>query len=83
MVILNDPLVAQAASIPGMVSLLGDFCPNFKIALPGEVISFDRCMPMLGECHLISSLPGKAMRTLVDIARFAERYNKHSQSRVW
>ena len=26
---------------------------------------------MLGECHLISSLPGKALRTLVDIARLA------------
>ena len=27
---------------------------------------------MLGECLLISSLPGKALRTLVDIARLAE-----------
>ena len=33
-----------------------------------------------GECLLISSLPGKALRTLVDIARFAERFNMHSQS---
>ena len=30
---------------------------------------------------LISSLPGKALRTLVDIARLAERFNKRSQSR--
>ena len=27
---------------------------------------------MLGECLLISSLPGKALRTLVDIARLAK-----------
>ena len=38
---------------------------------------------ILGECLLISSLPGKALRTLVDIARLAERYNKRSQSRAW
>ena len=35
---------------------------------------------ILGECHLISSLPGKALRTLVDIARLAERFNMRSQS---
>ena len=35
---------------------------------------------MLGECHLISSLPGKALRTVVDIARLAERFNMRSQS---
>ena len=28
---------------------------------------------ILGECLLISSLPGKALRTHVDIARLAER----------
>ena len=28
----------------------------------------------------MSSLPGKALRTLVDIARLAERFNMHSQS---
>ena len=38
---------------------------------------------ILGECLLISSLPGKALRTLVDIARLAERFNKRSQSRAW
>ena len=27
---------------------------------------------MLSECLLISNLPGKALKTLVDIARFAE-----------
>ena len=32
---------------------------------------------------MISSLLGKALRTLVDIARLAERLNKHSQSRAW
>ena len=28
-------------------------------------------------------LPGKALRTLVDIARLAERFSMHSQSRAW
>ena len=37
----------------------------------------------LGECLLISSLRGKAFRTLVDIARLAERFNMRSQSRAW
>ena len=32
------------------------------------------------ECLLISSLPGKALRMLVDIARLAERFNMYSQS---
>ena len=30
---------------------------------------------------MISSLPGKVLRTLVDIARLAERFNMRSQSR--
>ena len=38
---------------------------------------------ILGECLLISSLPGKALRTYVDIARLAERFNMRSQSRAW
>ena len=38
---------------------------------------------MIGECLLISSLPGKALRTFVDIARLAERFNMRSQSRAW
>ena len=38
---------------------------------------------ILGECLLISSLPGKALRTLVDIARLAERFNKRFQSLAW
>ena len=29
---------------------------------------------------MISNLPGKALRTLVDIARLAERFNNRSQS---
>ena len=29
---------------------------------------------ILGECLLISSLPGKALRTIVDIARLADLY---------
>ena len=35
------------------------------------------------ECLLISSLPGEASRTHVDIARLAERFNMRSQSRAW
>ena len=34
---------------------------------------------ILGKCLLISSLLGKALRTLVDIARLAERFNMHFQ----
>ena len=37
---------------------------------------------ILGECLLISSLQGKALRTLVDIARLAERFNMRSQSQA-
>ena len=38
---------------------------------------------ILGECLLISSWPGKALRTFVDIARLAERINMRSQSLAW
>ena len=38
---------------------------------------------ILGECLLISSLPGKALRTLVDITRLAEQFNMRSQSLAW
>ena len=38
---------------------------------------------ILGECLMISILPGKGLRELVDIARLAERFNMRSQSRVW
>ena len=38
---------------------------------------------ILGKCLLISSLPGKAFRMLVDITRLAERFNMHSQSQAW
>ena len=37
---------------------------------------------MLGECLLISSLPGKALRMFVDIVRLVERFNMRSQSRA-
>ena len=37
---------------------------------------------ILGECILISSLSGKASRTLVDIARLAEQFNVRFRSRV-
>ena len=32
---------------------------------------------------LILSLPGKALRMRFDIARLAERFNRHSQSGAW
>ena len=38
---------------------------------------------MLGECLLISSLPGKALRTLVDIARLAEFDLKERKFILW
>ena len=38
---------------------------------------------ILGECHLLSSFQGKALRMLVDIARLAERFNTRSPSRTW
>ena len=38
---------------------------------------------ILGECLLISGLPGKSLRTLVDIARLAKRFNMRSQSQAW
>ena len=45
--------------------------------------SLSQIQRILGECLLISSLPGKALRTLVDIARLAEQFNMRSQSRAW
>ena len=51
---------------------------------------FEECLTMgklinriPGSRLLISSLPGKALRALVDIARLAERFNMRSQSRAW
>ena len=38
---------------------------------------------ILGESLLISNLPGKALRMLVDIARLAEAFNMRSQRRAW
>ena len=35
---------------------------------------------ILGECLLISSLPGKALRMFVDIARLAKLFNIRSRS---
>ena len=35
---------------------------------------------ILGEYILISSLPGNALRTLVDIVRLGEQFNMRSQS---
>ena len=38
---------------------------------------------ILGGCLLISSLPGKVLRTLDDSAWHAERFNMRSQSQAW
>ena len=38
---------------------------------------------ILGEYLLVSSLPGKALRMIVDIARLASRFNMRSQSGAW
>ena len=40
--------------------------------------STSKYIAILGECLLISILPGKALRTLVYIARLAERFNMRS-----
>ena len=48
----------------------------------GSLIENDFIQRILGECLLISNLPGKALRTLVYIARLAERFNMRSQSRA-
>ena len=45
-----------------------------------ECVIIDISIDLIGECLLISSLPGKALRTLVDMARLAERFNIGSQS---
>ena len=66
-----------------MVNLLNKLLtissPHYSITILYVLIIYR----ILGECLLISSLPGKALRKLVDIARLAERFNKHSQSRAW
>ena len=49
----------------------------------GMNVSETQNIENIGQCLLISSLPGKALRTLVDIARLAERFNMRSQSRAW
>ena len=51
-----------------------------KIIVPFTDVGKKR---ILGESLLISSLPGKALRPLVDIARLAERFNMRSRSRAW
>ena len=62
----------------GLVTL--DYVPDNSLLYPQT----PTCIwGILGECLLISSLPGKALRTLVDIARLAERFNMRSQRRAW
>ena len=64
--------------MPGLSTIISTL--HYLTSLRSVVHSILR---ILGECLLISSLPGKALRTLVDIARLAERFNKRSQSRAW
>ena len=49
--------------------------------LPGK-LDIKRHSPsifyILGECFFISGLPGKALRTVVDIVMLAERFNMRS-----
>ena len=48
-------------------------CLQFVIVVsPDHTHYFAEIKRILGECLLISSLPGKALRTLVDIARLVE-----------
>ena len=58
-----------------------DNCPYFpnsdQLDIDGKVKRIQ------GECLLISSLPGEALRMIVDIARLVKRFNKHSQSLAW
>ena len=37
-----------------------------------DIVRLTKVKRILGECLLISSLPGEVLRTLVDIARLAE-----------
>ena len=55
------------------------FCLNANVKKNWPNIHVYR---ILGECLLMSSLPGEALIMLVDIGRLAERFNKPSQSRV-
>ena len=60
---------------------------NYKKPRDIEIVINSHCSLqatyiILGECPLISNLPGKALRTLVDITRLAERFNMRSQSRA-
>ena len=73
-------------ALPGAGAVVtNDLCINLKtyLAVIAEVILRIDTKRILGKCLLISSLPGKALRTLVDIARLAEQYNMRSQSRAW
>ena len=54
-----------------------------QLGLCRHVIRTNYWIISIGECILILSLPGKALRTLVDIARLAERFNMRSQSQAW
>ena len=59
---------------------------EFKRTLGGYTLQqiHEVCIRRLrGKCLLISSLPNKALRMLVDIARRANLFNMHSQSGAW
>ena len=65
----------------GGITVCGGYTVFMSMPLEGQWLS-GRVF-ILGECLSISSLPGKAFRMLVDIARLSERFNMHSQSQAW
>ena len=77
-------LTSIAKDFPGGGGGGGSGPPVPPLGLRMHKLSFFKTLylenSILGECLLISSLPGKALRKLVDIARLAERFNMHSQS---
>ena len=54
---------------------------SYSLLLSGDSF-LDGRYRILGECLLISNLPGKVLRMRVDIARLAERFNMRSKSRA-
>ena len=78
----NEPLTLETIyKRKKMLGIVQFCCCNGKLvehlkhvqyAQVSYVVHFLPFNTYIGECVLISSLPGKALRTLVDIARLAE-----------
>ena len=73
-------IVVTNAGILNCKQLFHYVLPNWNPSLGTKVISNRE--RILGECIFISSLPGKVLVMLVDITRFAEQFNMHSQSQA-